>query len=166
MAGLEPARPFRVAGREGHNESGGSLITAAFVLHGPYRHELKNLVIGPDNKLCVDVAASTNADPIEQDSTERNEIECYYVNGLAQPGLGTIFLVRRSRKTGYKVIFFPWQDGRPGGQIDLVTGWLDDQSQSQWGRRPVDVKPAADGSVLISDDYSGTVYRLAPLVGQ
>jgi glucose/arabinose dehydrogenase len=28
----------------------------------------------------------------------------------------------RSRKTGYKVIFFPWQGGRPGQQIDLVTG--------------------------------------------
>ena len=70
----------------------------------------------------------------------------------------------RSRKTGYKVIFFPWQDGRPGRQIDLVTGWLDDRSQSQWGR-PVDVKPANDGSVLISDDYSGTIYRLAPLRG-
>ena len=71
----------------------------------------------------------------------------------------------RSRKTGYKVIFFPWRDGRPGRQMDLVTGWLDDQTQKQWGR-PVDVKPAKDGSVLISDDYSGTVYRLAPLVGQ
>jgi glucose/arabinose dehydrogenase len=71
----------------------------------------------------------------------------------------------RSRKTGYKVIFFPWQGGRPGRQMDLVTGWLDDQSQSQWGR-PVDVKPGSDGSVLISDDYSGTIYRLAPLAGQ
>jgi glucose/arabinose dehydrogenase len=71
----------------------------------------------------------------------------------------------RSRKTGYKVIFFPWQDGRPGQQRDLVTGWLDDQSQNQWGR-PVDVKPANDGSVLISDDYNGTIYRLAPLGGR
>jgi glucose/arabinose dehydrogenase len=66
----------------------------------------------------------------------------------------------RSRKTGYKVIFFPWQGEGPGRQIDLVTGWLDDHSQSYWGR-PVDVKPATDGSLLISDDYSGTIYRLA-----
>jgi hypothetical protein len=43
----------------------------------------------------------------------------------------------RSRKTGYKVIFFPWQGGRPGKQIDLVAGWLDDKSQKIWGR-PVD----------------------------
>ena len=66
----------------------------------------------------------------------------------------------RSRKTGYKVIFFPWQGGGPGRQFDLVTGWLDNHSQSYWGR-PVDVKPANDGSLLISDDYSGTIYRLA-----
>jgi hypothetical protein len=35
----------------------------------------------------------------------------------------------RSRLTGYKVIFFPWQGGRPGRQIDLKVGWLDDQSE-------------------------------------
>jgi glucose/arabinose dehydrogenase len=70
----------------------------------------------------------------------------------------------RRRKTGYKVIFFPWQGQGPGPQIDLVTGWLDNQTQNYWGR-PVDVKPANDGSVLISDDYSGTIYRLTPVGG-
>jgi glucose/arabinose dehydrogenase len=69
----------------------------------------------------------------------------------------------RSRKTGYKVVVFPWMSQqRPGNQTDLVTGWLDDQSQRVWGR-PVDVKPATDGkSLLISDDYSGTIYELSP----
>ncbi len=65
----------------------------------------------------------------------------------------------RSVKTGYKVVFFPWVSGGPGGQFDLVTGWLNERSQSEWGR-PVDVKPEADGALLISDDASGTVYRL------
>jgi glucose/arabinose dehydrogenase len=32
-------------------------------LRGACRHELKSLAIGPDNKLYVDVASSTNADP-------------------------------------------------------------------------------------------------------
>ena len=32
-------------------------------LRGPYRHGLKNLVIGPNDKLYVDIASSTNADP-------------------------------------------------------------------------------------------------------
>jgi glucose/arabinose dehydrogenase len=68
----------------------------------------------------------------------------------------------RSRKTGYKVVIFPWtSQDRPGTQTDLVTGWLDDSSQEVWGR-PVDVKPATDGkSLFISDDKTGAVYQLS-----
>src|SRR5260370_29053747 len=42
-------------------------------LRGPYRHWLKNLVIGPDNKLYVNIAPSTNADPID---TTSNPVRC------------------------------------------------------------------------------------------
>jgi glucose/arabinose dehydrogenase len=66
----------------------------------------------------------------------------------------------RSRKTGYKVIFFPWlPSGEPGAQVDLVAGWLDDETQRVWGR-PVDVIPDSEGNLLISDDESGTIYKL------
>ncbi len=64
----------------------------------------------------------------------------------------------RATKTGYKVIFFPWKDGKPGNEQDLVTGFL--EGGQVWGR-PVDVVPDNDGGLLISDDYSGTVYRLS-----
>lgn len=65
----------------------------------------------------------------------------------------------RTRKGGYKVIYFPWNGNAPGAQIDLVTGWLDDASQAVWGR-PVDVKVDNSGGLLISDDVAGTIYRL------
>ena len=66
----------------------------------------------------------------------------------------------RSRKVGYKVIYFPWRsDGTPGDEMDLVRGWLDESTQSAWGR-PVDVVPDATGGLLISDDASGTIYKL------
>jgi glucose/arabinose dehydrogenase len=64
----------------------------------------------------------------------------------------------RATKTGYKVIFFPWKDGKPGIEQDLVTGFL--EGGQVWGR-PVDVVPDNDAGLLISDDYSGTVYRLS-----
>jgi hypothetical protein len=61
---------------------------------------------------------------------------------------------------GYKVIYFPWRtDGTPGDEMDLVRGWLNDSTQGVWGR-PVDVVPDATGGLLISDDVSGTIYRL------
>jgi glucose/arabinose dehydrogenase len=67
----------------------------------------------------------------------------------------------RRRKTGYKVIFFPWlPDGRPGPQVEMVTGWLNDETQQVWGR-PVDVVPDAYGNLLISDDESGAIYKLS-----
>jgi glucose/arabinose dehydrogenase len=64
----------------------------------------------------------------------------------------------RATKTGYKVIFFPWKEGKPGTEQDLVTGFL--ENGQPWGR-PVDVVPDTKGGLLISDDYSGTVYRLS-----
>jgi glucose/arabinose dehydrogenase len=51
-------------------------------LRGPYRHWLKNLVIGPDNKLYVDIASSTNADPIDTTSNPvRSAIYQYDLDG-------------------------------------------------------------------------------------
>lgn len=67
----------------------------------------------------------------------------------------------RSLKTGYKVVYFPWNSATqtPGAQMDLVSGWLDDQSQQNWGR-PVGVAVDQTGSLLIADDTAGAVYRL------
>ncbi|MCU0492318.1 MAG: RICIN domain-containing protein [Chloroflexaceae bacterium] len=67
----------------------------------------------------------------------------------------------RSTKTGYKFIFFPWDTATngPGPQVDLVTGWLDDATQGVWGR-PVDAVPDAQGNLFLSDDSSGTIYKL------
>ncbi len=65
----------------------------------------------------------------------------------------------RSQKTGYKVIYFPWDNVTqlPGNQIDLVAGWL--SGQTNWGR-PVDVIADQQGAILVSDDQSGTIYKL------
>ena len=42
---------------------------------------------------------------------------------------------------------------------DFITGWQRADG-SRWGR-PVDVLVAADGAVLVSDDASGAIYRVA-----
>jgi glucose/arabinose dehydrogenase len=65
----------------------------------------------------------------------------------------------RATLTGYKVAYFPWDSATqtPGAQQDLVSGWL--VGSSRWGR-PVDAVVDQQGALLISDDYSGTIYRL------
>uniref|UniRef100_T1IYJ6 Pyrroloquinoline quinone-dependent pyranose dehydrogenase beta-propeller domain-containing protein n=1 Tax=Strigamia maritima TaxID=126957 RepID=T1IYJ6_STRMM len=64
---------------------------------------------------------------------------------------------RESSISGNKVSFFPWVGGRPGNEVDLVTGWV--IGRERWGR-PVDVAVLEDGSVLISDDTYGAIYKL------
>ncbi|MGN6388983.1 MAG: PQQ-dependent sugar dehydrogenase [Burkholderiaceae bacterium] len=65
-----------------------------------------------------------------------------------------------SRPNGRKVVLLPlYADGTVGAPADLAAGWLDDASGQAWGR-PVDVVPDGRGGLYVSDDFSGTVYRL------
>lgn len=63
----------------------------------------------------------------------------------------------RSVPTGYKLVFIPFQAGDPGPVQDFATGWL--AGGVSWGR-PVDVVVGPDGSLFISDDSGGKIYRI------
>ncbi|MEH2061827.1 MAG: hypothetical protein V7K50_06055 [Nostoc sp.] len=68
----------------------------------------------------------------------------------------------RQEKTGYKIAYFRWNSKTkiPGKQIDLVSGWVVPETQEVWGR-PVDTAVDQQGNLLISDDYSGSIYKLS-----
>jgi len=66
----------------------------------------------------------------------------------------------RAKRTGYKVVRLPFKDGRPTGEYDdFLTGFVVDDS-SVWAR-PVDVAVAHDGSLLVTDDGGGVIWRIA-----
>lgn len=67
----------------------------------------------------------------------------------------------RSKPAGYKVVFVPFQNGKPSGPIeDFVTGWtVTDNPNTVWGR-PVGVLVARDGSLLVADDGGGRIWRV------
>ena len=65
----------------------------------------------------------------------------------------------RTRKDGYKVVSLHWG---PGGRIeerDFLTGFLGATDDDVIGR-PVDAAEGPDGSVYVSDDYAGSIYRV------
>jgi glucose/arabinose dehydrogenase len=64
----------------------------------------------------------------------------------------------RTVPTGYKVVRVPMQGSTPGTVEDFAVGWLRADG-SQWGR-PVDVLTGADGSLYVSDDGGGRIYRI------
>lgn len=66
----------------------------------------------------------------------------------------------RSMPVGYKVIFVPFRDGRPSGPpVDFLTGF---QSDGKTMGRPVGVTVDPRGAVIVADDLSNTVWRVAP----
>ena len=63
----------------------------------------------------------------------------------------------RSTKIGYRVMVVRLKDGKPVSYEPFAEGWL--QGENRWGR-PVDVEIAPDGSLLVSDDLRGVIYRI------
>jgi glucose/arabinose dehydrogenase len=68
----------------------------------------------------------------------------------------------RSKRAGYKIVFVPFKKGRPvSGPEDFLTGWMLAEDKAEvWGR-PVGVLQMPDGSLLISDDGSGKLWRVS-----
>ncbi|RZK42437.1 MAG: sorbosone dehydrogenase family protein [Pedobacter sp.] len=68
----------------------------------------------------------------------------------------------RSELAGYKVAFVPFKQGKPSGEMeDFLTGFLVDKEKSEVYGRPVGVAVAKDGALLVADDVSGIVWRVA-----
>lgn len=63
----------------------------------------------------------------------------------------------RTDAVGYRVEFVPVEEGRAGPAQVFAEGWL--SGGAAWGR-PVDVEILGDGSLLVSDDKAGMIYRI------
>jgi glucose/arabinose dehydrogenase len=66
----------------------------------------------------------------------------------------------RSKKIGYRVSLVTMKNGKATGYETFANGWLDETTQVPWGR-PVDVLVLKDGSMLVSDDAVGVIYRIS-----
>ena len=65
----------------------------------------------------------------------------------------------RAKRVGYKVIRVPLKTGKPTGEYeDFLTGFVVSNGEV-WGR-PVGVAVAPDGALMVSDDGSGSIWRV------
>jgi glucose/arabinose dehydrogenase len=89
-----------------------------------------------------------------------------FYKGSAFPDLeGDAFVAlhgswNRGERTGYKVVLLDFKDGRPTGSYeDFITGFVEPDG-SVWGR-PVGVAVGKDGSLFVSEDGNGTIWRVS-----
>jgi glucose/arabinose dehydrogenase len=66
----------------------------------------------------------------------------------------------RSTLSGYRVVFVPFENGRPAGPPrDVLTGFLSPDEKASYGR-PVGVAIGLDGSLLVADDVGDVIWRV------
>ena len=66
----------------------------------------------------------------------------------------------RSTLSGYKVVFVPFENGRPSGPArDILSGFLAPDERDSYGR-PVGVALGPDGSLLVADDVGDVIWRV------
>lgn len=66
----------------------------------------------------------------------------------------------RRAHAGYKVVFVPFADGRPAGDVeDFLTGFLNERGEAQG--RPVGVSMDRTGALLVADDVGDIVWRVS-----
>jgi glucose/arabinose dehydrogenase len=68
----------------------------------------------------------------------------------------------RAELSGYKVIFIPFENGKPSGKPeDFLTGFIADREKSEVFGRPVGVTILPDGSLLVNDDSGNTLWKVS-----
>ena len=122
-------------------------------LHPP-RPDMVERAIAPDYALSSHVAALGLV--FSNDSA----LPEAYANGAF---IGEHGSWNRSSFNGYKVVYVPFENGRPTGKAqDVVTGFIEgDQARG----RPVGVAIDGTGALLVADDAGNTVWRVAAADG-
>jgi glucose/arabinose dehydrogenase len=87
----------------------------------------------------------------------------FYTGDMFPPQYqGRIFIAEhgswnRSRKVGYRITMVTLDGDRSVRYEPFATGWLQNEQVSG---RPVDLIVKDDGSMLVSDDFTGKIYRI------
>jgi glucose/arabinose dehydrogenase len=113
--------------------------------------ELKDKVIVPD------VLLEPHNASLELTFYEASQFPEKYRGGIFASEHGSW---NRSVRTGYEVVFVPINDGKAGGEYeDFLSGFVTPDGKV-WGR-PVGVAVAKDGSLMVSDDGSNSIWRIS-----
>jgi len=116
----------------------------------PQRHDLVERAVRPDYALgphtgSLGLASSANAAPGPR-----------FADGMFVGQHGSW---NRKPRSGYKVIFIPFANGKPSGEaIDVLTGFITDDGDAMG--RPVGVAIDRHGGLLVADDVGNTVWRV------
>jgi len=117
----------------------------------PPRPDLVAIAVVPDYAIGAHVA------PLGLVSSTGTTLPAAYAQGMF---IGEHGSWNRRPHSGYKVVFVPFDNGKPSGPPrDVLTGFLDDSGSAQG--RPVGVALDKTGALLVADDVGNSVWRVS-----
>ena len=110
------------------------------------------------NTITPDVSMGAHTASLGLTFNERNHLTPAYFGGMF---IGQHGSWNRSQLSGYKVVFVPFNNGKPSGPVqDFLTGFIANSANSTVYGRPVGVAFANDGALLVADDRGNTIWRV------
>jgi glucose/arabinose dehydrogenase len=117
------------------------------------------MALGPDSAIYLTIP------PAITDTAHSAPLGCAFYTGDEFPEEyhGDLFVAyhgswNRSEPTGYKVVRVVVEEGKPVEILDFVSDFLPPEGKAIG--RPVDVLVDIDGSLVISDDAAGRLFRV------
>jgi glucose/arabinose dehydrogenase len=127
-------------------------------------------VPNPDVEMQNPSRCDATIPPVITDTAHSAPLGCAFYTGDEFPEEyhGDLFVAyhgswNRSEPTGYKVVRVVVEEGKPVEILDFVSGFLPPEGKAIG--RPVDVLVDIDGSLVISDDAAGRLFRVRHLGG-
>jgi glucose/arabinose dehydrogenase len=117
----------------------------------PQRPDLVQSAIQPDYSLGNHVAALGLA------FSKGTSLPASYASGAFVGEHGSW---NRKPRSGYHVVFVPFENGQPAGEPrEVLGGFVDEKNEKAWGR-PVGVALDSRGALLVADDVGNTIWRV------
>jgi glucose/arabinose dehydrogenase len=124
-------------------------------------------IVEPDPKLAALGSCADAVAPVQQLGPHVAALQLRFYTGDMFPAeyRNQIFIAEhgswdRSEKIGYRIMLVRLDGNKVVSYEPFAEGWLDADGDTVHGR-PVDVLMAPDGSLLVSDDSQGLVYRIS-----
>ncbi|GAB3935393.1 PQQ-dependent sugar dehydrogenase [Mucilaginibacter myungsuensis] len=119
---------------------------------GPKKPELVKSTIEPD------VALGSHTASLGLAFYTGNQFPARYQQGTF---IGQHGSWNRSKLAGYKVVFVPFENDKPGKPEDFLTGFISNIDKKEVFGRPVGIAVAKDGSLLVADDAGNKIWRVS-----
>lgn len=112
----------------------------------------------PEKTLIPDMALGNHTSTMDLEFYEGDAFPERYHNGLFAAQHGSW---NRAKYNGYRIIFMPFENGKPTGEIEsFMDGFLKDMKSDTAYGRPSAVRETASGMLLVADDDGNTIWSV------